>query len=458
MIKIIIFIFISISSINSEYIINNNLEQDNWIRDNDLEIVKDTVNNIMWQDNSEAKTINKDWKGAIDYCKNLDLGGFYNWRLPTINELNSIIDYNTTNPAIKNKFKNISQYIYYWSSTSYDKNKAWLIGFDYGDSHYRNYENNHSIRCVRRAYFLKKIEPKSVIEDISSWARSTLDETLERTRLTVRTIWEEVQNRKRVALVIGISNYSQERNDLNYLASPQKDAKDIYEYLKYTLKFDKVILLIDNNATSQKIKDRIAELNDISTRSNSDILIYYSGHGTKFNNNACLVPIDAKVNSGSRLLKLQSDIIENVITNKFRHKLFIFDSCYSGNIRASLNLSYMSPKSSNDIKYEARNKDVLKRNVIEKMYNTGVHILTSSSANQLSYSSEDRWNGNSLFTYYLLKATRDKKADISNDGVITLPELYLYLDDSIPKKYQAPTLKAYPSDMSYLGEFMFYKK
>ena len=75
-----------------------------------------------------GKTADKqmNWQEAMDYCNKLGKG----WRLPTIEELASCIDYSKYNPASKMNFKSD----YYWSSTTdvYSTGNAWLVGFSVG--------------------------------------------------------------------------------------------------------------------------------------------------------------------------------------------------------------------------------------------------------------------------------------------------------------------------------------
>jgi hypothetical protein len=53
----------------------------------------DHVTNLMWQfsESQEMKT----WKEALAYAESLELGGFSDWRLPNVKELQSITDYST---------------------------------------------------------------------------------------------------------------------------------------------------------------------------------------------------------------------------------------------------------------------------------------------------------------------------------------------------------------------------
>ena len=114
------------------------------------DMVTDTTTGLQWQDNTEASTVTKNWTEAIDYCENLTLGGYSDWRLPNINELKSIVDRSKSNPAIVDAFINVSSN-YYWSSTTsvdYEGN-AWVVGFNLG--YVGNYLKSYSyyVRCVR---------------------------------------------------------------------------------------------------------------------------------------------------------------------------------------------------------------------------------------------------------------------------------------------------------------------
>jgi hypothetical protein len=105
----------------------------------------------MWQDNSEAKTTNKTWSEAITYCEGLSLGGYNNWRLPSVEELMSITDKGRYNLSIDPVFTNVVSDSY-WSATtdaSYTS-YAWGVYFYYGGYVYW-YDKTYSyyVRCVR---------------------------------------------------------------------------------------------------------------------------------------------------------------------------------------------------------------------------------------------------------------------------------------------------------------------
>jgi len=124
-------------------------------RDNFTELVTDSTNNIMWQDNTAASPNAHQWAEGINLCEALTLGSYDNWRLPTINELRSIVDYGESNPAIYNVFRNARANIY-WSSTTVGDNhgRAWRIDFARGTASSTGVKGGFMpdyafVRCVR---------------------------------------------------------------------------------------------------------------------------------------------------------------------------------------------------------------------------------------------------------------------------------------------------------------------
>ncbi len=64
----------------------------------------------------------RNWADAKQYCEDLVLGGYDDWRLPNIDELETIIDYSRFDPAIDPVFNCRSGN--YWSSSTYVYNPA----------------------------------------------------------------------------------------------------------------------------------------------------------------------------------------------------------------------------------------------------------------------------------------------------------------------------------------------
>jgi hypothetical protein len=112
--------------------------------------VKEFDTELMWQ--QEDDNIEKKWNDAISYCKGLSLGGYNDWRLPNISELQSIIDKTGGIPTINTTYFPNTNSSSYWSSTtpaSYNP-YAWHVSFYNGDvSDHGDKSNTYSVRCVR---------------------------------------------------------------------------------------------------------------------------------------------------------------------------------------------------------------------------------------------------------------------------------------------------------------------
>lgn len=109
-----------------------------------------TIGGLQWQDDSDAKSVKRDFVGAKAYCEELSLSGSSDWRLPTIKELQSIVDIKKYKPAIKSVFKNTASGDY-WSSTPHATrpDKAWDVNFEYGYTDYDWKKDKFFVRCVR---------------------------------------------------------------------------------------------------------------------------------------------------------------------------------------------------------------------------------------------------------------------------------------------------------------------
>ena len=119
-------------------------------KDNGDGTVTDTSTDLMWQQSGpNAMT----WDKALAYCEELKLGGFMDWRLPSIKELCSLADYNLYNPAINAVFLNRIQ-SYYWSSTTLEAysnymDYAWGVDFYDGFCGYGGKFGYGHVRAVR---------------------------------------------------------------------------------------------------------------------------------------------------------------------------------------------------------------------------------------------------------------------------------------------------------------------
>lgn len=129
------------------------LPDSNLSRNGADETVTDSTTGLQWQDNAGAASTAVAFSGAVSYCDALALGGYTDWRLPTITELLSVLDDTRSAPAISPVFQNTSSLYEYRSSTlsAEDSSKSWVVGFGNGLSRSRSWSNAFPsyLRCVR---------------------------------------------------------------------------------------------------------------------------------------------------------------------------------------------------------------------------------------------------------------------------------------------------------------------
>jgi hypothetical protein len=118
--------------------------------------VLDRETGLVWE--QAPATANVVWTapflGAVDTCYNKGVGGRAGWRLPTVEELNSLRDLAQTNPALPpgHPFINISDT--YWSITTDPSlpNRAYTVRFSAtlgGSTGVSGKGNQHRAWCVR---------------------------------------------------------------------------------------------------------------------------------------------------------------------------------------------------------------------------------------------------------------------------------------------------------------------
>ncbi len=126
--------------------------------DNGDGTVTDTISRLQWQktamdldhDNNPDLL---DWENALAACKNLNLGGHGDWRLPNILELRSIVDYSRHNPAADPVFPmtSMTASFTHWSSTTAAMNKknAWFFYLNNGAHASGSKHDSYYVRAVR---------------------------------------------------------------------------------------------------------------------------------------------------------------------------------------------------------------------------------------------------------------------------------------------------------------------
>jgi hypothetical protein len=94
--------------------------------DNGDGTVTDNVTGLIWQKTDGGEMT---FESASSYCKNLNLGGFSDWRSPTSIELYSINSLDKINPAINTIYftKTLAEYWWTNETRSDDANSVWVV-------------------------------------------------------------------------------------------------------------------------------------------------------------------------------------------------------------------------------------------------------------------------------------------------------------------------------------------
>jgi hypothetical protein len=116
--------------------------------------VTDNLTGLMWTRNANLPGGTKTWPQALDYVAGMNAGtypnfGYTDWRLPNKIELNSLIDFSQSRPALPTGHPFISVASYYWSSTShaYHPDSAWYVIIGGGGADYHGKSSTSSYYC-----------------------------------------------------------------------------------------------------------------------------------------------------------------------------------------------------------------------------------------------------------------------------------------------------------------------
>lgn len=111
-------------------------------------IVTDTKTLLTWQ--QTISTNKYDQIGAQSYCSGLNLNGT-GWRVPSMKELQTIVDENRIGPATDLTAFPSAPDFYYWTSSPLagSPSYAWFVDFFGGNPKYAAYTSAFLVRCVR---------------------------------------------------------------------------------------------------------------------------------------------------------------------------------------------------------------------------------------------------------------------------------------------------------------------
>lgn len=171
------------------------------------------------------------------------------------------------------------------------------------------------------------------------------------------------------AVVIGIADYKGIGNDLQYT---DDDAMDMYDYLiSMGYPDDNIKLLLNTKASARGIMKAIDWMNNRETKSTSECVFFYSGHGSTYDG---YDDGDSEYRDESIISADLYHIFDGQLRSKFssyasENIAFIFDSCFSGGM--------------------------------DDLAGTGRVVVTACGETQLSYDGTSSMQ-NGVFTYHYM--------------------------------------------------------
>ncbi len=222
------------------------------------------------------------------------------------------------------------------------------------------------------------------------------------------------------AVIVGVSSYTH----MKPLKYSDNDAFRLMAFMQSpaggALPDEQIRVLIDEDATHENI---IQSMKEIYGKADKDdlIMLYFSGHGLK----GSFLPIDY---DGYHNRLLHTEIQGIFEKSMAKYKLCIADACHSGS-------------------YSFASKGYNIDEIVSDYYNTlsnskgGTALMLSSKPEETSLESLRVRQG--VFSHYLLRGMKGE-ADYNGNGIVSLKELYDYIDTEV-KSYtqfrQSPVIK-----------------
>lgn len=120
-------------------------------RDSSKNIVIDDKQRLMWQDSSDNVNVLKNHSEAHEYCDKLSFAGFSDWRLPYIEEYETIVNKSNSKTNIDFAFRfNLRDQ--YWAYKSHWRTFWFYADYMYfvsGTPYFDNRDKLKYLRCVR---------------------------------------------------------------------------------------------------------------------------------------------------------------------------------------------------------------------------------------------------------------------------------------------------------------------
>jgi WD40 repeat protein len=238
-------------------------------------------------------------------------------------------------------------------------------------------------------------------------------------------------------LAVGVSHYRSKQYDLTYA---DKDATQLAAAVQKQLSHYRevhVTLLTNEHATRQGILQAATALQ--KAKREDAVLVFLAGHGLVDDQYEYFFgthDINFGNPSGSGLS--WEDLNGALSTIPSRHKLLLMDSCHAGEFDPVPNPEQPVPGTRGAVVHSRDGvrgvntksvpanptTELLMEDFEDLRRGSGTSVIGASAGTEFSYESSDWKNG--VFTYAVLDGLTTGKADLNEDGVITVEELKRY--------------------------------
>ncbi len=112
-------------------------------------VIVDRATGLMWHQGGSSSSVifskAKDWISSLN---SRGYAGYYDWRLPTLEEGTSLLESSKRNGVYIDPAFDSEQF-YIWTGDNYDSKSGWIVRFDYGDVNWSNFNHDYYVRPVR---------------------------------------------------------------------------------------------------------------------------------------------------------------------------------------------------------------------------------------------------------------------------------------------------------------------
>lgn len=235
---------------------------------------------------------------------------------------------------------------------------------------------------------------------------------------------------EKYALIVGITDYKDDRLDLRFSA---RDAEALYEKIQTptcgAFRKDNILFLKDEDATTRNVTRALRSFLK-KPKENDLVLLYFSCHGAPDpdrKENVYLLTHDTEPKDIAGTALPMREINAALSDNLRASKVVLFaDTCHSASIGPALGLKAENSAEQNAVVSRYSQKLGESRD--------GIALLTSSEAAEVSREGERWGGGHGVFTHFILEGVDGKADNQPRDGIVSLGELFEFVRSNVQKE------------------------